>query len=218
MILLYLGRFPYLKVLFNESDPMKAIKLIDETCPDILLLDLEMPGLHGLQLYQSLAHQPVLLICSGHGNYAYEASGLAAVAYFPKWIPFESFEKAVLRAISWVDFLAPLDLSVDSIVVTSTQGKGMKIAIPIAEILHIEVQDKISIFHCTDFDREARITLKLVQKLLPDDRFLRTHKSHIVNVTKVADFSHSSLIIHGCEHSVPIGKSYLLDVMKRIDR
>jgi len=216
MIVLYLERLKYLSIVFNETDPMKALSSIEETCPDILLLDMQMPGLDGLQLYQSLSHKPVLVICSGHTQYSYEASALGMVAYLPKWLAFDDFESAMIRAVSQVDLLYPVEDAMDSIMVRSTRGKGAKINIPKQDILHVEVLDKISTFHCTDFDREARITLDMVQTLLSEDQFIRTHKSHIVNVTKVTDYSHTHVFVHGYPHPVPIGRTYLISVLDRL--
>lgn len=217
MILLYLERLKYLSIVFNEANPMKAVSMIEESCPDILLLDMQMSGLSGLQLYQSLSHKPVLVICSGYTEYSYEASALGMVAYLPKWLAFDDFESAMLRAVSQVDLLYPMEYAMDSIMVSSTRGKGAKINIPIQDILHIEVLDKISTFHCTDFDREAKVTLEQVQKLLPSESFIRTHKSHMVNVGKVTDFSHTHLFVHGYPHPVPIGRTYLIAVLDRLN-
>lgn len=216
MISLYIARLPYLQVLFDESDPMRALARMEEECPDILLLDIRMPGLDGLQLYRSLAVKPVLVICSGHQDAAYGASLLDAVAYLPKWTAYEDFEQAMQRAVARVDRDYPHDLTIDSIQVTAVQGYGAKINIPIQSILHVEVMDKVATFHCTDFDRQAKISMESLLALLPADHFVRTHKSHLVNLAKVTNYTQTKLLLHGYTGIVPIGRMYLTQIWDRL--
>lgn len=208
MIELFLDRLPYLEVLLNESDPMKAIDLIEEKTPDILLLDMEMPVLNGIQLYQSLSYQPALIICSGHPQYVYEGSALNNVAYITKTPIYRDFEEAILRAVSRVDQMHPLDYEPKSLILSSVLLKGAKVNIPIDRILHIEVLDKVCTFQGKDLNQKARVTLERVLQLLPSDQFIQVHKSHIVNLNKITDFTNTQLFMDEYPDAVPIGNAY----------
>jgi DNA-binding LytR/AlgR family response regulator len=219
MIRLYIRRLEYLQVVFDESDPMAALRTMEQDCPDILLLDIKMPGLNGIRLYQSLPCKPVLIICSGYPKYGYEVSSLDAVAYLPKWMAFEDFEKAMQKAVQRCDQENQVaGMMEDSILVPGIRFSGAKINIPITRIIHVEIMDKIATFHCMDFERQARVSLDRLESLLPSDHFIRIHKSHIVRLDKVAEHSHSKLFVHGHSVPIPIGKSYALKVWERLNQ
>lgn len=216
MIIRYLDRLSFISIVFKESSPVHALAMIEEKMPDILLLDLEMPTMNALQLYQSLDHQPVLMICSGHKDYAYEASALRAIAYFPKWLPFEQFERYMLRAIEEVDRTLPSYPMEESITVPSIHGGGYKTTITIADIIYIEVQDKETTFYCTDFPRKGKITLEKLEKLLPNEYFIRVHRSFMVNTQWVESNPQSMIYMYSIANPVPIGKAYTTSTISRL--
>lgn len=216
MIELFIARLPYLKVLFKETDPMRALRRIEEETPDILFLDIQMPNLDGISLYRSLSYKPTLIICSGHAHYAYESSQLDAVAYLPKWLAFEDFEMFMLRAVARVDRVQYPYPITDSITLTGANMRGTKINIPIDSIIHVEIMDKVTTFHCEDFDRQAKVTMEALETLLPVSHFVRTHKSHIVNLSKVKEYNQTRILLEGFDGIVPIGRSYLPKIWERL--
>lgn len=204
----YISRLPYLNLMFVEQEPQKALNIMEEECPDILMLDIQMPGMDGFQLFESLEHRPVLVVCSSHGHYGYEASHQEAVGYIPKVLGFGEFEQVMQRAVQQVDRSLPNDKATDSIRVKSAHANGAWMTIPLSEIIHISVKDKEVTFHCADQDRNARTSLRNVEALLPTDQFIRVHKSHIINLNQVDCYTKTNIILFDYKQPIPIGDKY----------
>ncbi|KKX46731.1 LytR/AlgR family response regulator transcription factor [Sphingobacterium sp. IITKGP-BTPF85] len=95
-----LKAFDFLNVLPIQSDPFEARSFITQNKVDILFLDMDMPGMDGYTLIQSLPDPPVVVICSGHNSYAYESYDMQAVGYVDKMVGHEKLVRTLNLAVA----------------------------------------------------------------------------------------------------------------------
>lgn len=213
----YIDRLPYLELCFTESSPLQALVRLEKERPDILILDILMPEMDGFKLYQALAYKPQVIVCSGAAEYGHQANALVGfVGYMDKWVSFEEFERTILRATVLFDQQHPELRADEVIIVKAAAGYSAKIRVPLAQIRHVEVQDKIVTFYCDDFDRTARISLDDVETALPKAHFLRVHQSHIICIDRVRTIEKTKITIVGHESLIPIGRKYIEHVHDRL--
>lgn len=167
------------------EDAIAAIEYLSKYPVDLLFLDVNMPDITGLELYNSLAVRPMVIFTTAYKNFAFEGFELNAIDYLLKPIDYIRFKKAAKKAI---DFHAyknqkQLDTSNDHLFVYS---EYKLIKIEINEILYLEsLEDYVKIHLSNGKMIMTLTTLKKVIDKLPADRFKRIHRSYVVSVKAV---------------------------------
>ncbi|MDZ7773122.1 MAG: LytTR family DNA-binding domain-containing protein [Balneolaceae bacterium] len=200
------------EVVHATGDPLEAKRFLENQAVDLLLLDIEMPELDGLQLVKTLAEPPAVILVTAHRDYAVEGFEVNAVDYLMKPVSFPRFVRALDRfeqsRVSsngeTPDAPAPLYVTVDR----------KKRLIDPDEIRYVEsLKDYIRIHT----DRENIITKETTsdfEERLPDGRFLRIHRSFIVNVDRIRTVSHDEIELE--DRILPVGRSYKERVMEKL--
>ena len=214
-----------LKATFRE--PLKAIEYLNSEQADLIFLDINMPDISGMQLLQTLPAKPMVIFTTAYSNYAVESYELNAVDYLLKPIAFDRFFKAAQKAQGILRPVATIvaapepppaapqpqqDFSNDFIFVKS-EYKIQKVYLN--QILYIEgLKDYISIF--TDTERIITLqNMKKMEETLPENHFVRVHKSYIVALSKIDSIERSRISIG--DKVIPIGDTYRDHFFKLID-
>jgi two-component system LytT family response regulator len=189
---------------------------------DLLLLDVEMPGLSGLELMRQLAHpHPAVIIISGHRDYAIEAFDLHVADYLLKPVAHTRFQEAIqllqrpqasntlaasaYRAVPAVPAEAPATLEQDSHdLFVKVNNRLMRLNFD--EVLYIEAMSTYSVLVTAKQKYIVHYTLKRIAGRLPFAHFRRVHRSYIVNTKLIDSIEDNMLILAG--HEVPLAKSY----------
>jgi two-component system, LytTR family, response regulator len=177
----YAQQFPWLKLLHTFEDAVSASAYLRQTPVDLVFLDIHMPDVNGLDLARGLTSHPMIIFTTAYRQYAYEGFELDAIDYLLKPIPFQRFEKAVLKAQSC--YLQQQPPATESLLVYSSYHT---VKIPLHEIVYIESMEDYIRIHLTQ--RAPVLTLMTLKKMmekLPPGRFRRIHRSYIVAVDKV---------------------------------
>ncbi|MBO9151549.1 LytR/AlgR family response regulator transcription factor [Chitinophaga sp. GCM10012297] len=198
-------QIPYLQLVKSCRNAMEAMEALQSGEVDLMFLDIQMPGLSGLQFLQSLQNPPLTILVTAYEKYALEGYSLQVVDYLLKPFSFERFLKACNRADELLKLrqkppAAAQDFFVN---VEYTQVK-----ITVSDIEYIEgLKDYIKI-HLSSSPKPVltRMTMKAMEEKLPAGAFIRTHKSYLVAASKITMIKRDLVYIGKTE--IPVSESY----------
>jgi two-component system LytT family response regulator len=222
---------PGVEVVAECGNGADAIARVAELAPDLVLLDIEMPGGDGFDVLGSPSPStaPLVIFVTAHDEYAVRAFDAAAVDYLLKPVRRPRLRAALDRVRARLGQEAPVtdqprELEVREAVLPSAhllieRGNHMDVA-PIDEINWIEASDNHVIVHVRGERHRYRRTMDQVLERLPSDRFARVHRSAIVNLDRVRQvhpwFHGSSLLVLADGSRVATGRQYRGAVMGRL--
>jgi DNA-binding LytR/AlgR family response regulator len=195
----YVSDTPGLTTLASCSSGISALKYLKNDKPDILFLDVKMPGLSGMELLRTLDQPPVVILTTAFPDYALEGYDLNVTDYLLKPFSFERFLRAVQKAEKKVKGTE------ESGNVLLIRADKKTWPVKTDDILMIESAGDYVTVHTKEKKITAYGTLRELEKELPS-AFLRVHKSWIVN-KKAIEYKEGNTLKVGEVH-VPIGKTY----------
>ena len=198
----YVAAEPDLHLVAQCGSALEAHTILTQQPVDILLLDIHMPDLSGLELARMLAaapHRPAVIFTTAYGQYALDSYDLDAADYLLKPIAPERFRQAIDKARR----LAPPQPR-PTFLMVKADHRHYKIELD--DLLYVEGQHEYVSFHTAERRITALYSLKALEQQLPADRFLRVHKSYIVSLRHVTERTADALIVAG--RKIPVGGSY----------
>lgn len=193
---------PNLMLVAEYSNAIEAKNGIKNNEIDLIFLDVEMPIISGFDLLESLDNSPQVILITGKPDYALKAFDYDVTDYLHKPITMSRFDSSVRRAVAKYEQLHRTNEDEEHIFVKSNLKKRKVI---LNDIKWIEaLGDYIKLV--TD---EANIvilsTMKSFEEQLPEDKFLRIHKSYIINLEKVEKFNSKNVEVSG--RSIPLSRN-----------
>ena len=206
----HLQSFPELQVVGYSTDPGLAFEQIKELKPDLVFMDVKMPGISGLHLVSALPRTSAFIITTAYRDYAVDGFDLNVMDFLLKPISFLRFTQAVQKFLDRQD----LDRSSDEPPAILIRANRANIRLPLREILYIEgLKDYVRIRTLSKLIL-SKSTLGQFHERLPQDEFIRVHRSFVVQKRKVERFTNRELGIG--EYHIPVGKTYRKEVMTAI--
>ncbi len=203
----YVRKTPFLEWSASFRNPMKALVHLEDNATDLLLLDIDMPDLSGLQLLRSLTVQPLVIFVTAHGEYAVDSYEFDAVDYLLKPVEYDRFLKAATRA------RGRLQGRRDHLFLKS----GTKlIRVALGEIRFVQAAGNYVTFVAGSREIMTLMTMKDTLERLPDAGFVRVHKSYIVSLDRVDEVEADRLVVDG--RTVPIGDVYRDEFLRALGR
>lgn len=199
-----------LKVVATCSSPMEAIKSLGENQADLMFLDIEMPGMTGIEMLKSLPGSPKVILTTSHKEYALDAYELNVVDYLVKPITLPR----LLKALAKVNYV-PAQLQQVEQDYFFVKKDSVLMKVPVKEILWIEALGDYVTLHTRNERFILHITLKSVESKLPSSKFVRVHRSYIVHLDNVRTVEDTTIYIN--EVSIPIGALYKDNFIKRLN-
>ena len=193
-------------------NPEEGLDVVQRYKPDIVFLDIEMDGINGLEIASRLPENTCFIFTTAYLRYALEGFDLDAVDYLHKPFSYSRFQTAISKALRRI---GRQHLQAASQCITVKQGYN-NISIPIDDILYIEATEGYSkIFRVSGECILSRILLKNIFALLPQEDFLRIHRSFIVSRSKIKSFSKQEIVlIDGT--TLPVGRQYAAEITNKI--
>ncbi len=201
---------PYLKLEGTCSNALEALKFLQDQAVDLIFLDIQMPGLTGLQFIQSLTHRPMIILITAYEKFALEGFNLDVIDYLVKPVPLDRFIKACNKA--WELYNLRLKKAENP---SSIEPEFLFVNVEYS-LLKIEFADVLWIEGLKDYIRVhlksnskpviTRMSLKAIEEELPSSRFIRVHKSFIVSIAAITSVRKNSIFIGAQE--IPVGDSY----------
>ncbi len=202
----YIRQVPGLKLEATCPDVVSANSVLQKKQIDLIFLDINLPGISGLEFIQSMNRDYDVILTTAYHQHAVEGFDLGVVDYLLKPIAFSRFLKAVNRVFNRKSEEGPADAGKEESTVHFFNTGKKQIRVEEEDILFIEsLKDYIRI-HTTNRTVVTKFQIGQVNEMLTEGRFLRIHKSYIINLAKMTAFSSSEIEIG--ENALPIGRTY----------
>ncbi len=207
----YVLKTPFLELVNKFNSPFQAIDALQSEKIDLIFLDIQMPGLSGIDFSKLLHNGPKVIFTTAYSQYALEGFKVDALDYLVKPINYQEFLKASNKALSWFSLTEQtfdnksVEPSNTSIFVKS-EYKLLKVEL--SNILYIEgLKDYVKIY-TKDQSKPilSLMSLKNLEEKLSPEQFMRVHRSFIVNLHQINKIERNR-IVFGSVY-IPIADSY----------
>lgn len=220
LLLNYAERLPHLAVVGQCKNPLEALVYLQRERIDLLLLDIQMPELTGIEFLKTLPYKPIVIFTTAYPDFAVEGFSLDAVDYLLKPFSFERFVQGVNKASELLRVrsggrevipsgTAPRSRDRDYIMVRS-EHKIFRL--PYEDILYIQGMREYVAFQTMDKRILSLNSLKQLELDLPNSLFVRSHKSYIIALDKVESIEGNMLLIN--EQKIPVGTHFKEEIMR----
>ncbi|OQX76671.1 MAG: DNA-binding response regulator [Bacteroidetes bacterium 4484_276] len=202
------------------SNAIEAFGILKQKDVDLIFLDIQMPELTGIEFLKSLSNPPLVIFTTAYRNYAIDAFDLDVLDYLLKPISFDRFLKAINKYYTRFE---EKHQEVKNLTVGSSPEKDhlfikknkTLVKVFFKDILFIEsLKDYVKI-HTTGEVHMVKYQISHLEKELPEDQFIRVHKSFIVSSKKIATISPRSIGVE--DEKIPIGRNYKEFVLKKLN-
>jgi len=205
----YIGKVSFLELVATADNAIDALSIIEEQAIDLVFVDIQMPGLTGLQLVKTVNTKPMFVLVTAYDQYALESYDLNVVDYLVKPVPFDRFLKACNKAKEL--FLlrnksSKPDAEQQDHFFIYVDYSHIKVSFN--DIVWVEgFKDYIKI-HLKSASRPivARLSMKQMEEQLPQPKFVRIQKSYIVSRDAITAVRKNSVFIG--EKELPVGENY----------
>ena len=213
----YIKKVPDFELVGQFRSAVEAQQFMDEQEVDTLFCDINMPDLNGLDFAKSLeqphSRGPVVVFTTAYAEYAIEGYKANAVGYLLKPYGFDEFEEAAqkVRDICEIRQMALTDVSTqiddDGVIYVKSDYKIVRI--DIEQITYIEAMSEYLRIMCEGKDRPVIVLLsmKKIEENLPANKFMRIHRSFIINLDKIIEVKKNHIVLAG-DVTLPIGDNY----------
>ncbi|MFY9309041.1 MAG: LytTR family DNA-binding domain-containing protein [Bacteroidia bacterium] len=212
-----IAQFEFLNLVQECETPVEAFNYLKKEPVDLIFLDVEMPGMTGLELIKNLEKPPIIILITSKKEYAAEAFDLNVVDYLIKPLSLPRFMVAVNKAKDLFEKKEPRQVvndarSKDYIFVRSG---GILIKIKIDSIQYVQaIGDYVNIY-TTEKRYTVHITLKNIEEKLPADKFFRLHRSYLVALNHIDNIEENSA--YTGKHPLPIAGQFKKDLLRRLN-
>ncbi|MBR4977989.1 MAG: response regulator transcription factor [Bacteroidales bacterium] len=223
MLASYVRRTPSLELTGTFTDSVLALSEIGSSMPDLVFMDIQMPDLNGLELSKLLPSETKIVFTTAFKEYAFESYEVGAVDYLLKPIKYQKFIEAVAKAEKWFSMTSANPVSGDSENLDKDRKSafikvdGVLRNIEFDDILYVAGMKDYVTFHLQSdsIPLVTHITMKAIEDLLPDEKFMRIHRSYIVALDKISAIDSYGDVLIG-KVSIPVSDSYRKDIDRYI--
>ena len=202
----FVNKTPYLTLAGKFDEPLQALPLLRSMKVDLLLLDIKMPDISGIDFFKSLATKPEVIFTTAYSEFALDGFELKAIDYLLKPISFEKFLSACNRVRDYLERKNSKPLRDKDYFFINASHKLHKVFYD--DILYLEGFKDYTKIHLASAQAPLVIlhNLKYFEELLDSNEFIRIHRSYIISIRKVTTVSRKSVIIYGRE--LPVSDNY----------
>ena len=209
-------------VIDQFSNAIDAIKFLNKNEVDLIFLDIHMPGFTGFDFIQTLKNPPKIILTTSDRNFAIEAFEYESIVdYLVKPLTLARFIKAVDKAREFkTTTIAPIiqvantaKKDTDNDLYVNIDRRLIKISIPAIKLIQAK-GDYIQI-KTEDKNYTVHTTLKKIEEKLPNELFLKVHRSYIINTSKIIDIEDNSVLID--RDVIPVSRSNRAELMRRLN-
>ena len=209
----YVKKTPFLKLVGAYSSAVQAMQEMHDHIVDLIFLDIQMPELNGLDYSRMIPQQTRVVFTTAFNQYALDGYKVNALDYLLKPVSYPDFLQAANKAQEWFNLIersqqpekTEKEEDIQSIFIKS---EYKLIQIELKNILYIEgLKDYVKIYEeNAPKPIMSLMSMKAMEEMLPSDRFMRVHRSYIVQKEKIRIIEHNRIVFGNTY--IPIGESY----------
>lgn len=195
------------------NNAIEAMSILHSKKVDLLLLDIEMPGISGPQLLKSMKKPPMVIIVTSNKEHALQAFELNVIDFLIKPVTPERFHKSIEKVKEyWNQQKNEIEFSKDYVYINHN---GKRISLNQNDILFIE--SKVGAINIVTEDKEYFVTANFnsLEDKLDSERFVKIHRSFILNLNHLTSIHENKVLIN--EHVLPIGSDYKANFNERLN-
>ena len=199
----YVAKTPLLELTLATTDSFKALATVQSGEVDLILLDIQMPELTGIQFMKIIDNKCGVILTTAYKDYALQGFEFDVIDYLLKPISFEKFHAAIQKATQRLNTQLP-PKEYNHYLFVKSEHRLIKVNFD--EIFYFEsFRDYITI-HTTSDKIMTLQSLRSFEETLPSDKFLRIHKSHLIAIDKISAIENNRILINNT--FLPIGEVY----------
>jgi two-component system LytT family response regulator len=205
----YISRTPFLELSGVCRSGYEAIELLSRTSVDLMFVDINMPDISGLDFVKTLQNRPQIIFTTAFSEYAIDGFKLDALGYLLKPIGYTEFLKACNKARIYLE--STINSSKKEAIENEylfVKSGSKNIRISLNEISYIEgMREYVRIHLVSGKSIMPLLSLRSLEEELPDDSFMRVHRSYIVNLKQIVAVEHNRIVFDGKIY-IPVSDQY----------
>lgn len=206
-----ISKVPFLQLIAACDSVTDAMKVMEKEKIDLIFLDIQMPGLTGLQFIESMTEKPMIILITAYKQYALESYNLDVTDYLVKPVSLDRFIKACNKAKQLFELKSTQNnpnASSGNLGYIFVNADYSLVKITLADIIYIEgLKDYIKIhLKSAQHPVVTRMPIKTIEEQLPSSQFIRIHKSYIVSLSYITAIRKSSVFVDSLE--LPLSDTY----------
>jgi len=212
----YLSRYSFITVAGSFANPLESVEHLKTHVTNLLFIDVDMPVLSGIDFLKSMTNPPPSILVTVHPEFAIDAFDIQAIDYLLKPVKPDRLDKAIQRAIELQEIKSKAlqyNLHFENDYLMIKEGTAVN-KVHVADIVYLEA---LTNYTKVITEQKKYITLNNLKSFmdhLPENKFLRIHRSYAVAVNKIRGLYKNELLVG--EQRLPLGKTYRQQVKKLI--
>lgn len=195
---------------------VEAFNYIQNESVDLIFLDVEMPGMSGIELIKNLEKRPIIILITAKKDYAVEAFELSVADYIVKPVTLPRFMAAVSKAKELFESNdQKIEINGKQKDYIFVRANSVLTKIRIKDIIYIQALGDYVNIYTRDHRYTVHITLRGMEEKLPRDKFYRLHRSYLVALDQVDQVEESTAYIE--KHPLPIGEQFKKNLLKKLN-
>lgn len=215
----YIKKTPFLELVGQYESAIQAIDVLGNISVDLMFVDINMPDLNGMDFVRTLEKPPRIVFVTAYSEYALEGFRVDAIDYLLKPISYVDFLKSANKVKSWFDSHPQKSDDIKSdkdFLFIKSDYKVLRINF--SDINYIEgMSEYIKIYLTNSKPVMTLLSMKFIEEQLPSDRFMRVHRSYIVNLTKISVIERNRIIFDGKVY-IPVSDQYKARFQEYVDK
>jgi len=204
----YIQKIPFLELVAACSSAFDAMEVLDSQLVDLMFVDINMPDLNGLEFVKSLEQKPLVIFTTAYSEYAIEGFKVDAIDYLLKPFYFSEFSRSVQKARRQLGLIQNSKEEIDSnndFLFIKSEYKLVRINFN--DILYIEgMKEYVRIHLAGQKPVMSLLSMKSLEEQLPNNRFMRVHRSYIVNLDRITVVERFRIVFDKVH--IPVSENY----------
>ena len=215
----YIRKTPFLELAGLCESALQALELLEKTPVDLMFVDVNMPDLSGMDFVKTLEDPRFIVFVTAYSEYALEGFRVDAIDYLLKPISYSDFLRSANKVKTWFDALQNKPAEITSnknFLFIKSEYKILRINFD--DIKYIEAMSEYIRIHLVNSKPVmTQLSMKSIEDQLPDDRFMRVHRSFIINLSKISVIERNRIIFDGTVY-IPVSDQYKSKFQNYIDQ